>query len=140
MSEEKLSPHEGREKYFSEEKQKQKRRKSVYVQQLEEIRKLLEDNEKEIEYNEGWIKFHENSLKEHQKVIGETFDLDEKIDQEKKLKFHKEQIENHHKKYIEYHKKEVESIKKEIQIFEGGIKRCEEQLEFINRKIKENLS
>jgi len=128
----------GRLKYLDEEKAKQEKRKSVYVQQLEEIRTLLEANEKEIQYNEGWIRFHENSIEGHKKKIRETYDFDEKVDQEKKLEFHKKEIGEHHKEYIEYHKKEVEFIKKEIQIFEDGIKKCEEQLEFVNGKLEEN--
>ena len=55
--------------YFHEEKQKQDKRKSLYVQQLEEIRNLLEANEKEIKYNEDWIGFHETSIEGHKKQI-----------------------------------------------------------------------
>ena len=130
--------HEGRLKYFEEEKAKQEKRKSLYLQQLEEIRDLLESNEKEIVYNEGWITFHEDSIGKHKEKIRETLNLDEKEDQEKKLHFHNEQIETHHKKYIEFHKKEIEFIKKEIQLFEQGIKKCEDQLEFLNKKTDEN--
>lgn len=128
----------GRLKYLEGEKGKQEKRKSVYVQQLEEIQESLGSNKKEIEYNENWIRFHGDSIEKHKKKIQETFDLNEKINQEKKLEFHKKQIEEHHKKYIDYHRKEIEFIKKEIQIFEDGIKKCEEQLEFINRKLEEN--
>ena len=73
----------GRLRYLEGEKGKQEKRKSVYVQQLEEIQESLEANKKEIEYNEGWIRFHEDSIDGHKKEIQETFDLDEKIDQEK---------------------------------------------------------
>lgn len=99
-------------KYLNGEKDKQEKRKSVYLQQLEEIRKLLEENEKEINYNEGWIKFHENSIVEHKKEVERIVDFEVKKDQEKKLKFHQEQIENHHNKNIGYHKKEVKQLKK----------------------------
>ena len=139
MVEDKLAPHEGRIQYFKEEIEKQIKRKKSYLAQLGIIRKLLETNEKEINYNEGWIDFHENAIQGHKKEIESTFDLDKKIDQEKKLKFHETQIQDHHKKYIEYHNKEKESIKKEIEIFGQGIKRCEVQLEFLENKQKEHL-
>lgn len=124
--------------YLKKEKLKQEKRRNFYSEQLREIKEMLESNEKEIRYNEGWIKFHENSIKGHQKVIDETFDLDEKIDQQGKLKFHVEQINEHHNKSVNYHKKEVEALNKEIELFGEGIKRCEEQLEFLNKKIIEN--
>lgn len=124
--------------YLRGEKSKQEKRRSFYFEQLQEIKKLLDENEKEIVYNEGWINFHENSIQEHRKVINGTFDFNEKVDQEEKLKFHVKQIEEHHIKNINYHKKEIEAIKKEIELFEEGIKRCEEQLEFLHKKIKEN--
>lgn len=125
--------------YLRGEKAKQEKRKDFYSQQLSEIQEMLEANKKEIRYNEGWSKFHEEAIKGHQKVINETFDLNEKEDQEKKLEFHKIQIKEHHKKNVEYHQKEIKSIKKEIELFEEGIKRCEEQLGFLGKKIEENI-
>ncbi len=136
---ESISPHEGRKQYFNEEFKKQSIRKNDYLKYLKKLRKLLNENEEEIKYNEGWIKFHQKSLEEHKKVIEETFDLDKKIDQEGKLKFHKDQIENHHLAYIGYHKKEILAIKEEIKLFEQGIKRCEEQVEFLNEKFNSQL-
>jgi len=124
--------------YLRGEKAKQEKRKDFYFQQLREIKEFLDANEEEIRYNKGWSNFHEEAIKRHQKAIDKTFDLDEKRCQEKKLKFHKIQIEEHHKKNIEYHQKEINSIKKEIELFEEGIKRCEEQLEFLEKKIEEN--
>ncbi|MFA4953109.1 MAG: hypothetical protein WC584_02725 [Candidatus Pacearchaeota archaeon] len=73
----------GRLKYLQEEKEKQGKRKNNYLQQLEEIRKLLEANEIEIEYNDSWIKFHENSIENHKKKIQETLDFDEKKNRKK---------------------------------------------------------
>lgn len=125
-------------RYLEGERTKQEKRRGFYVQQLKEIKDLLEANEKEIKYNEGWINFHEKSIKEHQKVIDEIPDLDKKKEQEEKLEFHKKQIEEHHKKNVEYHKKEIEAIKKEIELFEIGVKRCERQLDFLGKKIEEN--
>jgi len=127
-----------RVKYLEGERVKQEKRKGFYFQQLKEIKEFLDANEKEIRYNEGWINFHEESIKGHQKEIEETFDLDKKRDQDKKLEFHKIQIEEHHKKNVKYHQKEIDSIKKEIELFGEGIKRCEEQLEFLSKKIEEN--
>ena len=43
MTENKLFPHEGRIQYFSEQLKKQSKRKSLYFQQIEEIKKLLRD-------------------------------------------------------------------------------------------------
>jgi hypothetical protein len=125
-------------KYFKTETNHQIKRKYFYLHQLFEIKELLERNEKEILYNKGWIDFHENSIKRHQEEIGKVLDLNEKINQEGKLNFHKEQIKGHHEKNIEYHNKEIEALQKEIQLFEEGIKRCEEQIEFLNEKIKQN--
>lgn len=125
-------------KYLNEEKQKQNERKKFYLQEIEILRKFLFENEKEIKYSGGWIDFHRKSIENHKEKIREVVNLNEKQEQEEKLKFHIEQVENHHKKYIEYHKKEVEFVEKEIQLFEQGIKKCEEQLAFLNEKIEEN--
>ncbi len=125
-------------RYFHIQKEKQEKRKYLYLHQLLEIKELLEQNEEKIVYNEGWCKFHSEAVEGHKKAMQETFSLDEKKDQEEKLNFHREQIENHHKKVIGYHKKEVESLKKEITLFEEGIKRCEEQIEFLEGRIREN--
>lgn len=123
--------------YLSGEKRKQEERKRFYLQEIGKLKKFLLENGKEIKYNEGWMAFHEKSIENHGKRLLEMANPDERRDQEAKIKFHIGQIENHHKSYMNYHKKEIEFLKKEIQIFEDGIKKCEEQLVFLNKKIKE---
>ncbi len=126
-------------RYLNKQRQIQKQKKEFYFHKIERLKRaLLEYHKKEIKYNEGWIIFHEKSIERHKKEIQEIRTLNEKQNQEEKLKFHIGQIENHHKKYIEYHEKEMEFIEKEIELFEQGIKRSEEQLIFLNNKIREN--
>ena len=127
-----------RSKYLNQEKENQEKRRDFYNTQLKELKDLIKSNQKEIQYNEGWINFHKNSVANHKKKIEQTADLNEKIDQEKKTKFHIEQIENHHKETIGFHEVEVKFIKKQIRLFEEGIKKSEKQLIFLNRKIEEN--
>ena len=121
-------------KYLNEEKQRQDERKRFYLHEIERLKKLLIENEKEIKYNESWIAFHEKSVEKHKKRLMEMTNPDEKRDQEAKLKFHIGQIENHHKSYINYHKKEIEFLKREVWIFEDGLKKCEEQIVFLDKK------
>ena len=123
-------------KYLNEEKQKQDERKRFYLREIGKLKKLLFENEKEIKYNEDWIAFHEKSAEKHRKRLSGMANPDEKREQEAKLKFHIEQIENHHKSYINYHKKEVEFLKREVRIFEDGLKKCEEQIVFLDEKIR----
>jgi hypothetical protein len=125
-------------KYLNEEKDNQINKKSFYNKRIVELKDLIIKNEKEIEYNEKWIVFHEESIKKHKEEIKNTAILDEKIDQERKLKFHLEQIENHHKEYIKYHEKEIEFAKKEILLYKEGLVNTEKQLDFLNEKIAEN--
>jgi len=123
-------------KYLNEEKQRQDERKKFYLHEIGRLKKLLIENEKEIKYNESWIVFHEKSIEKHRKMLLETTNPDEKRDQEAKLKFHTEQIENHHKSYINYHKKEIEFLKREVLIFEDGLRKCKEQIVFLDEKIR----
>ncbi len=94
--------------YLNQEKLKQEKRKLFYKNQIEELKDLIKSNEDEIKYNNKWIEFHENSINKHKETIKETLILDEKIDQEEKIKFHINQIKEHHEKDIEFHKKEVD--------------------------------
>lgn len=123
-------------KYLNEEKQRQGERKEFCLREIEKLKRLLIENEKEIKYNEDWVAFHEKSGEKHKKRLPEMSNPDEKREQEAKLKFHIWQIENHHKSYINYHKKEIEFLKREILMFEDGLKRCEEQIAFLDEKIK----
>ncbi|OGJ16907.1 hypothetical protein A3K73_00525 [Candidatus Pacearchaeota archaeon RBG_13_36_9] len=126
-------------RYLNEQKQIQNQKRRFYLDRIEKLKKsLLGYHKKGIEYNRGWIAFHEKSIERHKKEIQEVITLNEKQEQEEKLKFHIEQIESHHKKYIEYHEKEIGFLEKEVQLFERGIKSCEEQLIFLNKKIEEN--
>jgi hypothetical protein len=127
-----------RVKYFGELIKNQEERKEFYIQQIEQIKKLRDLNEKEIKYNENWIIFHEKSIKEHEKAIKNTLDLNYKKEQEEKLNFHVSQIKGHHSESINYHKKEVIALEKEMDLFKQGIARCEEQIKYLERKIKEN--
>ena len=127
-----------RVKYFEELIKKQEERRDFYIQQIKQIKKLLDSNEKEIKYNEEWIKFHEKSSKEHEKAIKSTFDLNYKKEQEEKLNFHLSQIKGHHSESINYHEKEVVALKKEMELFNQGLERCEEQIKYLDKKIKEN--
>lgn len=128
-------------KYLNEEKQKQEEKKYFYIQQIKKLKALFEFNEKEIKYNKGWVAFHEGAIEKHKEEIQKAITLEKKQEQENKLRFHVGEIENHHKKYIDYHKKEMELfIKKEIQLFNEGIRNCEQQLNFLSNKIKENIS
>ena len=126
--------------YLTKEKEKQEERKDFYIQQIDELRSVLNSNEQAIKYNKGWILFHEKAIEEHTRKINTASNLVEKSDQEKKLQFHKEQIKEHHKKNIKYHNKERQAIQKEIDLFESGMNRCEEQIRFLNEKIDENRS
>ncbi len=123
-------------KYLNEERKKQEERRKFYVQEIENLKKLILENEKEIKYNESWVAFHEKSIENHKKRLREITGIDEKHDQEAKLKFHVGQIENHHKSYISYHKKEVEFLKREIQMFEDGLRKCKEQIIFLDEKLR----
>ena len=125
-------------KYLNHEKDKQEERKQFYLAQIAQLKELIKSNQKEIRYNEGWVKFHEAGIEKHKENIREIAILDEKLDQEKKLAFHLEQIEKHHKEYIMLHKRELEFIEQEVKFFEKGIEKCDEQLKFLNRKIREN--
>lgn len=127
-------------KYFKNQDKQQHNRKDFYVQQILEIKQLLEMNEKEIRYNNGWINFHKNSIEEHKRQIKKIIHLDKKVDQEQKLQFHREQIENHHKRNIKYHNEEMGALKKEQQLFKEGIKRCEDQIELLQKRMKENTT
>lgn len=126
-------------KYFRNQKDLQNKRKYFYLYQLLEIEELIEKNKKEIIYNEGWVKFHEKSIADHKKIIDDTFDFDKKKDQEFKLQFHMNEINNHQKKNIDYHNKEINDLNNELQLFKVGIKRCDGQIKFIEERIKHNL-
>ncbi len=73
-------------KYLNQEKEKQEHKRAFYTNQIKELKKLEKLNQKEIKYNEGWINFHKESISKHKETINKTAILDEKIDQENKLK------------------------------------------------------
>lgn len=125
-------------RYLTREKKEKEDRREFYSQQLLKIKDMVENNKKEINYNIGWIKFHESAIENHKKQIQEAITLEDKKNQEQKLNFHIQQIENHHKRNVDYHSKEIEFLEKEFNLFEQGINKCEEQLTFLNNKIKEN--
>lgn len=127
-------------KYFQELKIKIGGRKIFYNEQIEIVKILLRENKEEIEYNEGWNEFHKKAITEHKNKIELTIDFKIKKDQEEKIKWHSQQIEKHHNKYIEFHQREISALLKEIELFEKGLKRCNEQIKIIEEKIKENLS
>ena len=116
-------------------KSAQMKRKRFYIEQIAYIKKLINQNRKELDFNNGWIKFHKNSIKKHKQEIRQTCDLNYKNDQEEKIIFHKNQIDNHHNKNIMYHDKEIVELFKELELFQNGIKRCQSNIEFLNNKI-----
>jgi chromosome segregation ATPase len=122
-------------RYLKEELRKQKEKLDFHKKHIEELENSIKFQRNEIMYNEGWIKFHKTAIKKHKKQVGEAKDNLEKGDQIRKLRFHREQIENHHNVCMKYHQNEIAYAEKWINLNKEVVSDCIKQIRFLENRM-----